>query len=477
MTPEWIWIVLFLAAVAGGFLASKQARAAGSREAELEAAPLRERAEAAETRLESARFELQEALREQSRLTQMSSRIPELEGEVRKLRERAESLGSELREFERSNAELKTELRETKAREPEVRAALQRELAQFLDKEGKGLARYNVESLENILGPLRTKLQDFEKKVEDTQKDGHARHVELKTQITGLLGMNQRLSEEAQNLTLALKGENKTSGNWGELVLERVLEWSGLEKGREYDVQQAFTNEEGRRKFPDVVVYLPEKRQLVVDAKVSLVAYERYCSAESPEVAAQELQVHINSVRQHIRNLSEQRYQDLPGLTTPDFVFLFMPLEPAFIVAVKRDESLFEEAFRRNIVIVSPTTLLATLRTVANIWKQEKRTRNAEEIARLAGNLYDKFVGFLDDLQGIGDSLEKAQGRYEEARKKLKDGKGNLVGSVERIRLQGARAKKRIPAAWRDEGEPALEAAEEPEDAEDAKDDEESPQA
>ena len=465
MLVNLVLLALLAVSVVGAVVfvrrADGEGYARGRRDAELEAgaasAALRGRTEdlaqrlaAAEARLEKAEQAFRAQEKEKGSLEATAARVPVLQEEIAGLRQRAETLGRELAEAGSRNADLEASLRELRAREPQVREALQRELAQFLDEKGKNFSKQNTETIETILAPLRERLKDFEKKVEDTHKAGRDQHVALKTQIESLLGMNQRLSAEAQNLAVALKGENKASGNWGEIVLERVLEMSGLEKGREYDVQQAYTNEEGQHKLPDAVVHLPEQRQLIIDSKVSLVSYERYCSAASPELAAAELQGHIQSVRQHVRNLAEQRYQDLPGLRTPDFVFLFMPVEPAFILAVKEDATLFQQAFERNIVIVSPSTLLATLRTVANIWKQENRSRNAEEIARLAGGLYDKFVGFLEDLNAVGDGLAKAQDRFEEARKKLRSGKGNLVGSVERIRIQGAKAKKRIPAEWKD---------------------------
>ncbi len=462
MLPVLILALLLVATVVLGILHARREHARGKRDAELEAAAATEalrgraedlarRLEAAEERLQKAEQVFRETQKEKGALQASAERVPVLEAEIAGLRERMEALQRELASAGSRNAELETSLRELRTREPQVREALQRELAQFLEEKGKNFSKQNTETLETILAPLRERLKEFEKKVEETHKEGRDQHTQLRTQIELLYKMNDSLGQEARNLAVALKGENKASGNWGEIVLERVLEMSGLEKGREYDVQQAYTSEEGQRKLPDAVVHLPEQRQLVIDSKVSLVAYERYCSAGDPETAASELQAHIQSVRQHVRNLSEQRYQDLPGLRTPDFVFLFMPVEPAFIVAVKEDQTLFQQAFERNIVIVSPSTLLATLRTVANIWKQEYRSRNAEEIARLGGALYDKFVGFLEDLDAVGDGLAKAQDRFEEARKKLRTGKGNLVGSIERLRIQGAKAKKRISPEWRDE--------------------------
>ncbi len=378
-----------------------------------------------------------------------AQRVPVLEEEVGALRDRVEAVGRDLAAAERRNAGLESELREIRAREPEVREALRRELAQFLDEKGKSFSRQNTETLEAILVPLRERIRDFEKKVDDTSREGRDQHVQLKTQIEGLLGMNQRLSVEAQNLAQALKGENKKGGNWGELVLERVLESSGLEKGREYRVQPGYAGEEGLQR-PDVVIDLPDNRHLVVDSKLSLVAYERYCAAPDATTAEAALDAHIQSIRLHIDQLSAKRYQDLHALNSVDFVFLFMPVEPAFIEASKRDPDLFQAAFARNIVIVSPSTLLATLRTVASIWKQEHQNRNVREIARQATALYDKFVGFLGDLDKVGKALGTAQETFADAKAKLATGRGNLVARVEAIRRLGAKSGKTIPASWRE---------------------------
>jgi DNA recombination protein RmuC len=456
MILNLILVGLVVVTAVAGWRMSTLAYARGRREAELEAAPLKERADdlsarlaAAETRVENAEKTFRELQGQKGAFEATANRVPLLENEIAELRMRLEALNRELAEAGNRNAGLEASLHEIKAREPEMKALLEG----FLREKGENLAKHNTAELKKILDPLNLQIQEFKGQIQATEKDGNTRHGELREQITNLLGMNRQLSLEAQNLTTALKGENKKGGNWGEIILERVLEMSGLEKGREYEVQQAYANEEGRRKLPDAVIHLPEKRQLIIDSKLSLVAYDRYCSAETPDSAATELLAHVASVRQHVRNLADQRYQDLPGLRTPDFVFLFMPIEPAFIVAVKQDSMLFQEAFDRNIIIVSPSTLLATLRTVANIWKQEYRHKHVLDIADQAGALYDKFVGFLDDLKGVGDNLTKAQDNFTEARKKLKDGTGNLVGRVEKLRKLGAKAKKAIPGSWLEDDE------------------------
>jgi len=460
-------LVAAAAAVAGVALSRRAARAAwqrGRREAELEAATaaaaLKERAEdlgkrlaVAEGRLEEAAHALREVQARKGALEATAARVPLLEAEVAALRARVESAGRDLTDAEKRNAGLESELREIRAREPAMREALRRELAEFLDEKGKTFSRHNTETLEAILFPLKERIRDFEKKVEDSHKEGRDQHVQLKTQIEGLLGMNQRLSLEAHNLAQALKGENRKGGHWGELVLERVLESSGLEKGREYRVQPAYAGEDGVQR-PDVVIDLPDNRHLVIDSKLSLVAYERYCAAPDAESAEAQLEAHIQSIRVHIDQLSARKYQELHALNSVDFVFLFMPVEPAFIEASRRDPGLFQAAFARDIVIVSPSTLLATLRTVASIWKQEHQNRNVREIARQATALYDKFVGFLGDLDKVGKALGVAQETFTDARSKLATGRGNLVSRVEAIRKLGAKSGKTIPASWRDPDDP-----------------------
>jgi DNA recombination protein RmuC len=461
MTQNLIWIGLiavtaFALTVAVCWLASTRASssayARGRREAELEAAPLRERAEdlttrltAAETRLENAQQTFRDMQSQKGALESTAARVPVLEKEIESLRTRAEALAREVAESGNRNAEIEATLRELRSHEPKMKELL----AAFLQEKGESLTKHNSENLRAILDPLNTRIQEFKTQIETSHKEGRDQHVQLKTQIEGLLGMNQRLSAEAQSLTQALKGENKTGGNWGELVLERVLESSGLSKDREYRIQPSYAGDEGRQQ-PDVVIDLPDNRHLVVDSKLSLVAYKRYVEASDAAIAEVELDAHVKSIRSHIEQLSAKKYQDIHALNSVDFVFLFMPVEPAFIEASKRDPSLFETAFAKNIVIVSPSTLLATLRTVASIWKQEHQNRNVREIARQATALHDKFVGFIVDLEKVGKSLGAAQESFAEAKSKLSQGKGNLVARVENITKLGAKSGKLIPASWRE---------------------------
>jgi len=316
----------------------------------------------------------------------------------------------------------------------------------ILEEKSNKFTEQNKENIKNILSPLQDKIQLFEKKVEDTHKESIDYHAALRQQILGLREMNLQMSKETLNLTKALKGDTKMQGNWGELVLERVLEKSGLEKGREYEVQQSHTNEEGNRVFPDVVINLPDGKKMVVDSKVSLVAYEKYINEDDDETAkSRYLKEHVNSIKLHVEQLGNKNYQDLYQIESPDFVLLFIPMEPAFAIALNEDTTLYNKAFEKNIVIVTPSTLLATLRTIDSMWANQKQQENAFEIARQAGALYDKFEGFVADLIKIGKKIDESKGEYQEAMKKLVDGNGNLISRVENLKKMGAKAKKALP--------------------------------
>ena len=317
----------------------------------------------------------------------------------------------------------------------------------ILEEKTQKFTDQNKENLKNILSPLQDKILHFEKKVEDTHKESIDYHAALRQQILGLREMNAQMSKETINLTKALKGDSKMQGNWGELVLERVLEKSGLEKGREYEVQQSFTNEEGARILPDVIINLPDGKKMIVDSKVSLTAYERYVNEEDDAQQNIYLKEHVNSVKRHVEQLSDKRYQDIYHMESPDFVLLFIPIEPAFALALQEDLNLYNKAFEKNIVIVTPSTLLATLRTIDSMWTNQKQQENAIEIARQAGALYDKFEGFVTDLIKVGKKMEEAKTEYGAAMNKLTEGKGNLVTSAEKLKKMGAKAKKALPEA------------------------------
>ncbi|WDF62641.1 DNA recombination protein RmuC [Flavobacterium sp. KACC 22763] len=315
----------------------------------------------------------------------------------------------------------------------------------ILEEKSAKFTEQNTVNMKNILTPLQDKIQVFEQKVEQTHKESIDYHAALRQQIIGLSEMNAQMSKETLNLTKALKGDSKMQGNWGELVLERVLEKSGLEKGREYEVQQSFTNSEGNRVLPDVVINLPDGKKMIVDSKVSLSAYEKWVNEESELLKIEFLKEHVSSIKRHVEQLGSKNYHDLYQMESPDFVLLFIPMEPAFAVALNEDPTLYTKAFDRNIVIVTPSTLLATLRTIDSMWTNQKQQENALEIARQAGALYDKFEGFVTDLVRIGNKIKDTKTEYESAMNKLVDGKGNLISSVERLKKMGAKAKKSLP--------------------------------
>ncbi|MEG0850137.1 DNA recombination protein RmuC [Flavobacterium plurextorum] len=315
----------------------------------------------------------------------------------------------------------------------------------ILEEKSVKFTEQNNVNMKNILLPLQDKIQGFEKKVEQTHKESIDYHAALRQQIIGLSEMNAQMSKETLNLTKALKGDSKMQGNWGELVLERVLEKSGLEKGREYEVQQSFVTSEGNRVFPDVVINLPDGKKMIVDSKVSLSAYEKYTNEESDILKNEYLKEHLNSIKRHVEQLGNKNYHELYQIESPDFVLLFIPIEPAFAIALNEDSTLYNKAFDKNIVIVTPTTLLATLRTIDSMWTNQKQQENAFEIARQAGALYDKFEGFVTDLVRIGNKIKDTKTEYESAMNKLVDGKGNLISSVERLKKMGAKAKKSLP--------------------------------
>mgnify|MGYP000465112924 CR=1 FL=1 len=314
----------------------------------------------------------------------------------------------------------------------------------IFDDKQKAFGQQSQSLLANSVNPLREQLTSFRKKVEDVYEKENAERNQLVGQIAELQKQTQQIGSDAMRLASALKGDNKAQGNWGEVVLERLLEESGLQKGREYDVQVALKSEDGRRRNPDVIIRLPERKDIIIDSKMSLAHYERYCSAADDDTRAQMLKLHIQSVRSHIAQLSVKNYEALEGVRTLDFVFIFMPVEAAFMLALQHEPALFREAYERQVILVSPTTLLATLRTVENIWRYEKQNSNAEEIARQAGGLYDQFVLLLESMDEAGRQIEKAGQSFETAQKRLGSGRGNLLRRVENIKQLGAKAKKQI---------------------------------
>lgn len=400
-----------------------------------------------ETQLQVREAEIQlEA--EKVRYTDLSEKSGKLEEELKTERAGAIQLNNQLARLE---VEYKGALEKLKTQKEELDQMQQKFATEFknlaneiLEEKTKKFTDQNKVQVGALLEPLGQKIANFEKRVEETNKESIARNSALKEQITGFKELNERITKEAENLVKALKGDTKAQGNWGEFILESILGKSGLEKGREYVVQESLTNEDGQRFQPDVIVKLPDNKSVIIDSKVSLIAYERYMNLDSGPEKETEAKAHLLSIRRHIKELSEKNYQNLYGIEGLDFVLMFLPVEPAFSLAVQLDQELFNDAYSKNIVIVSPATLIATLRTIASIWKQEYQNRNAIEIAREGGNLYDKFAAFVEDIKTVGKQLDTTQKTYVDAAKKLYEGKGNLVSRAEKMKKLGAKASKSI---------------------------------
>jgi DNA recombination protein RmuC len=320
----------------------------------------------------------------------------------------------------------------------------------ILDDKTRRFTEQNALSLDALLKPLQTKLTEFKEQVSTSYANESRERFALKSEIERLSALNVKMSDETRSLTQALKGDSKVQGNWGELVLESILESSGLRKGEEYLVQDNHTQVDGSRLQPDIVVRLPEGRHLVVDSKVSITAYARYAESVDADTAQIELNAHIQSLRQHIQGLSSKNYSSLYGVGSVDFVLMFIPIEPAFLLALKSAPNLYQEALAKNIVLVCPSTLMATLRTVAHLWRQDHQNKNALEIARQCGALYDKFVGFVDDMEKLGQRIDQAQTSYHDAFSKLKTGKGNLIRTAEKVRELGVKPSKTLPSGLLD---------------------------
>ena len=410
-----------------------------------------------------------------SELASRRDRLSQLEQENRDLRLRAESLSDEFNQLkvelreqqvtldkERRSAAEKMELLEKN------RDALKQEFEnlanRIFDQKSERFSQQSKTNLDSLLNPFRDQLQDFRKRVEDVYTTDTRDRQALRSEIKSLQDLNRQITEEAANLTRALKGDKKVQGNWGELILERVLERSGLRKGVEYETQGSYRDEDNQLLRPDVIVHLPDQRNLVIDSKVSLVAYQQWVTADEEEERAAALKQHVEAVRNHIRTLSEKDYSQLNGLHSPDFVLLFMPIEPAFVAAFQQDENLFAEAFERKIIVVTPTTLLATLRTIENIWRYERQSQNARRIADRAGAVYDKLRVFVEAMEKLGSQLHTAQGTYDNAMNTLTRGRGNLISQANRFVELGVRVKKELPKSIVDQAEVDSEDADEPGD-------------
>lgn len=354
-------------------------------------------------------------------------------------------LASKNSDFQNLNERLDSQNKEVEGLQKKFVESFDNLANKILEEKSNKFTQQNKENIDQILKPLNEKLKDFQQTVVTTYEKNLKDRTDLQAEVKKLYELNARISQEATNLTKALKGDVKKQGNWGEMVLERILENSGLEKDREYKIQKSFNHEEGGRYQPDVVVYLPDNKHIIIDAKVSLLAYENYVSAETDEQRGVFVKEHLNSIKRHIKGLSDKQYFKLEGLNTPEYVLMFMPIESSFGIAVKEDNELFNEAWNYKIVIVSPSTLIATLMTVASIWNQENQTKNAIEIARQSGNLYDKFEGLMKDLLQLGRRIEDSHKLYKSSMNKLVDGSGNLISRVENLKALGAKASKSLP--------------------------------
>jgi DNA recombination protein RmuC len=355
----------------------------------------------------------------------LEKRIAELETAIKKERE---SIVEKLELLENSKEDLKNEFKNLSN--------------EILEEKSKKFTEKNRENIDGILSPLKDEFEKFKNKVDEVYINDTKDRTALKTQIEGLRDLNEKLGNEALNLTNALKMDSHKQGAWGEVILDRVLEESGLHKGREYEKQPSFNVEEGKRKRPDVIVHLPNNKDVIIDSKVSIVAYENYHSAVTDDEKNEYLKDHLKSIQKHVRELSSQKYEDIEEIKTLDYVLMFIPIESAFMLAMENDRELFSNAFEKNIVLVTPSTLLVTLKTIQNIWRYEKQNKNAQEIAKKAGDLHDKFVNFTDSLTEIGTNLGRATKSYDTALNRLKTGKGNLISQAQKIKSLGVKSKK-----------------------------------
>jgi DNA recombination protein RmuC len=394
--------------------------------------------------------------------TKLATRLENAEQVFKQQKEKEEKLALQNNELLTLSAQLDTQNKNLDEKLTEQKAEIEKLQAKFtlefqnianklLKENSTEFAQANQKRLDEILTPLKENIKAFEKKVEDKYDNELKERTSLIEQIKSLSDLNQQMRTDAQNLTKALKGDSKAQGNWGEFILEKILESSGLRKGEQYETQFTTSNDDGGRMFPDVVIKLPEDKHIVIDSKVSIVAYTNFLEAQTEEEQVICVKAHITSVKSHINGLSEKNYAHAKGINSPDFVLMFLPSEPSFSFTLQSDPTIYNYAWDRKIVLVSPTTLLATLRTITSVWKQENQTKNAIEIAKQSGALYDKFVGFLEDLDKIDRGLVTAKTAYDGAVNKLKTGTGNLVGRVEKLKVLGAKTTKNLPASFNEE--------------------------
>lgn len=402
--------------------------------------------------------------KEKSQLEERVKRIGEMESQILKLNDELDAKKNENTELVKRIAELETAIEQERKSADEKLKLLEESKEELknefknlsneiLEEKSKKFTETNKENIDNILSPLKEEFNQFKKTVAETYDKESRDRTALKTQIDSLKELNEKLGKEALNLTNALKGDSQKQGAWGEVILERVLEESGLHKGREYETQLSFNDEVGKRKRPDAIVHLPNNKDVIIDSKVSIVAYQNYHQTEDEEEKKQYLKEHLQSIKNHIKGLSLKNYEDIEEIRTLDYVLMFIPIESAFMLAMENDRELFSQAFEKNIVIVTPSTLLVTLKTIQNIWRYEKQNKHAQEIAKKAGDLYDKFVNFSDSLTEVGTNLDRAKKSYDVAVNRLSTGKGNLISQAQKIKTLGIKTKKEFSSNLIDNAE------------------------
>ena len=394
--------------------------------------------------------------KEKSQLQERTLKIGELESELTQLEEKLSLMIDEKTELVKSIAELETTLEKERENtieklkllensKEELKNEFKNLSNEILEEKSKKFTETNKENIDGILNPLKEEFAEFKNRVNEVYKNDSNDRTALKTQIDGLKELNEKLGKEALSLTNALKGDSQKQGAWGEVILERVLEESGLHKGREYETQISFSTDDGKRQRPDAIVRLPNDKDVIIDSKVSITAYQNFQETEDENEKEQYLKDHLRSIKNHIKGLSLKNYEDIEEIRALDYVLMFIPIESAFMLAMENDRELFSEAFEKNIVIVTPSTLLVTLKTIQNIWRYEKQNKHAQEIAKRAGDLHDKFVNFTESLLEIGTNLDRAKKSYETSINRLKSGKGNLISQTNKIKSLGIKTKKEIP--------------------------------
>ncbi len=435
MTEPWLWPLAVLLAAVVGYVVS--AWWAEKRRRALDAV-----IESQQQQLQQQSIKLAVAEERLALLNQKEAELQDLQRQLLQLKTENADLNARQQEQHKSNAE---KIRLLQDAEAQLKTQFENLAHRIFEERGKQFAEHNKVSIESLVAPLKDQLGEFKNRIENVYDNETKDRISLREEIISLRRDTQKMNQEALNLTRALKGDHKTQGNWGEMILEKVLEQSGLRKGMEYETQGAFRDEDKRLFKPDVIVRLPDNKDVIIDSKVSLVAYERYCSAEDEAERIEALKQHTEAVRNHIKGLSNKDYSSLKGLRSLDFVLLFMPIEAAFMAAFQADEKLFNDAFEHKIVVVTPTTLLATLRTIQNIWRYEQQNENARLITDKAGSLYDKIRGFVEDIEKLGNQLNTVQKTYDGIVNKLSTGQGNLLRQASAFEELGVKIKKKLP--------------------------------